>query len=105
MSTRERALRDNDYAFLPKLVTIFLAVLSEISAEGPVKLEEVNFCERFLELCIDLQAQLPTRRFFNSVLLDYHLIVKCGQSGLAARATAEGHLFTELLKMVQFYSK
>lgn len=65
---------------------------------------QVNFAERFLELCIDLQAQLPTRRFFNTLLLDTHVIVRSAQSNLAQREQ-EGHLFCQLLKMVKFYSK
>jgi hypothetical protein len=30
----------------------------------------INYCENFLMLMIDLEALLPTRRFFNTVLDD-----------------------------------
>ena len=35
---------------------------------GTVCEDDVTFCERFLELITDLEAQLPTRRFFNTLL-------------------------------------
>ena len=41
----------------------------------PVSEELVHYCERFLELLTDLEAQLPTRRFFNVLLDDSHLVV------------------------------
>ena len=39
-----------------------------ISDAGTVSEDAVTFCERFLELITDLEAQLPTRRFFNTLL-------------------------------------
>ncbi len=44
---------------------------------GSVSEDAVSFCERFLELVTDLEAQLPTRRFFNTLLSDMHFLV-CG---------------------------
>ena len=35
----------------------------------------MTYCERFLELVTDLEAQLPTRRFFNTVLDSCNLVV------------------------------
>lgn len=55
---------------------------------------QVNYCERFLELLTDLEALLPTRRFFNTVLDDCHLVVRCQLSGLIKRK--EGHLFSQV---------
>lgn len=43
---------------------------------------------------IDLEALLPTRRFFNTVLDDCHLVVRCWLSGLNQRP--EGHLFSQV---------
>ena len=39
--------------------------------------DTVSYCERFLELMTDLVAQLPTRRFFNTLMDSSHLIVSC----------------------------
>ena len=35
----------------------------------------MSYCERMLELLTDLEAQLPTRRFFNTLLDSSHFIV------------------------------
>lgn len=53
-----------------------------------------RYAERFLELMIDLEALLPTRRFFNTVMDDCHLVVRCQLSALARRP--EGQLFTQV---------
>ena len=58
-------------------------------------MEAVHFCERFLELLIDLEALLPTRRFFNVVMDDCHLVTRCHLSGLNQRT--EGKLFTQVI--------
>uniref|UniRef100_A0A8H7N419 RNA helicase aquarius N-terminal domain-containing protein n=1 Tax=Bionectria ochroleuca TaxID=29856 RepID=A0A8H7N419_BIOOC len=36
--------------------------------------EETLFCERFTEFLSDLQSQLPTRRYVNTLLSDLHII-------------------------------
>ena len=50
------------------------------TAPGPVSEDSVSFCERTLELLTDLEAQLPTRRFFNTLLDNTHFIVSCGDN-------------------------
>ncbi|KAL0969673.1 hypothetical protein UPYG_G00230650 [Umbra pygmaea] len=89
--------------FLSKLIKKFLGVLMSISPEGPVPMEKVHYCERFIELMIDLEALLPTRRWFNTVLDDSHLVVSCHLSSLVQREK-EGHLFCQLLDMLKFYT-
>ncbi|VVD01575.1 unnamed protein product [Leptidea sinapis] len=42
---------------------------------------------------IDLEALLPTRRFFNTVMDDCHLVVRCQLAPLARRS--EGQLFSQ----------
>lgn len=61
---------------------------------GPVLPDKVRYCERFLELIIDLEALLPTRRFFNTVMDDNHLVVRCQLSNLLHRP--EGSLFGQV---------
>lgn len=65
---------------------------------GEVPFSKINFCERFLELMIDIEAQLPTRRFFNVLLEDCHLVVKCQLSNLCKRS--EGKLFGQVIVKV-----
>ncbi|MED6291634.1 hypothetical protein CHARACLAT_025583, partial [Characodon lateralis] len=95
-ATKERA-------FLSSLLKKFRAVLMSVPAEGLVSMDKVHYCERFIELLIDLEALLPTRRWFNTVLDDAHLLVNCQLSGLTKREK-EGHLFCQLLDMLKFYT-
>ncbi|CAG9134017.1 unnamed protein product [Plutella xylostella] len=80
--------------YLQRLMVRFMGVLDAVPEEGEVDVHVVRYCERFLELMIDLEALLPTRRFFNTVLDDCHLVVRCQLSALARRP--EGQLFTQL---------
>ncbi|XP_072391042.1 RNA helicase aquarius isoform X1 [Diabrotica undecimpunctata] len=89
--------------FLHKLMLKFMEILDSISDDGICPSDKVHYCERFLELITDLEALLPTRRFFNTVLDDCHLVVHCQLSALARRS--EGHLFNQLLDMLKFYSR
>ncbi|XP_039598060.1 RNA helicase aquarius isoform X2 [Polypterus senegalus] len=89
--------------FLSSLIKKFLRVLKSIPSSGPVSMEKVHYCERFIELMIDLEALLPTRRWFNTILDNSHLVVHCSLSGLAQREK-EGHLFCQLLDMLKFYA-
>ncbi len=43
---------------------------------GSVEEDAVSYCERFLELVTDLQAQLHTRRFFNTLMQANHFLVR-----------------------------
>jgi intron-binding protein aquarius len=41
---------------------------------GDAGKDSVIYCERFVELLVDLQSQLPTRRFVNALLQDLNLL-------------------------------
>ena len=57
--------------------------------------DRLHYCERFIEAMIDLEALLPTRRFFSTLLDDKHLVVKAELSNLAQRT--EGNLFSQVV--------
>lgn len=80
--------------FLQNLIVKFFEVLEGIPEEGTILPETVKYCERFLEFVIDIEALLPTRRFFNTVLDDAHLVVRCQLSNLVNRE--EGKLFLQV---------
>ena len=61
----------------------------------------MHYCERFLELMIDLEALLPTRRYFNTVMDDCHLVVRCQLSNLLKRP--EGGLFGQVSSFKIFF--
>ncbi|CAH4036922.1 unnamed protein product [Pieris brassicae] len=80
--------------YLQKLMIKFMRILESIPEEGDVNPDKIRYCERFLELMIDLEALLPTRRFFNTVMDDCHLVVRCQLAKLAERP--EGQLFSQV---------
>ncbi|XP_021693013.1 intron-binding protein aquarius [Aedes aegypti] len=89
--------------FLQNLMIKFMNILELIPVEGEVSEETVRYCERFLEFLIDLEALLPTRRFFNTVMDDCHVVVRCSMAPLLQRN--EGNLFAQLLDMLKFYAR
>ncbi|XP_077394248.1 RNA helicase aquarius isoform X2 [Festucalex cinctus] len=97
----EQAIKER--TFLSSLIKKFLGVLDSIPTSGSITMDKVHYCERFVELMIDLEALLPTRRWFNTVLDDSHLVVSCHLSSLTHREK-EGHLFCQLLDMLKFYT-
>lgn len=79
---------------MQNLIIKFISLLETIPEDGEVNLDLVRYCERFIEFLVDLEALLPTRRFFNTVLDDCHVLVRCNLSNLAKRE--EGKLFTQV---------
>ncbi|XP_073465795.1 RNA helicase aquarius [Aquarana catesbeiana] len=103
MDPKAQEMAKQERIFLRKLIQKFLSVLTSIQTTGPASLERIHYCERFIELMIDLEALLPTRRWFNTVLDDSHLVVHCYLSSLC-KTEEEGHLFSQLLDMLKFYA-
>ncbi|NXD05701.1 AQR helicase, partial [Nothocercus nigrocapillus] len=103
MDEKARMQAYRERRFLSQLIQKFISVLKSIPVSGPVSMDKIHYCERFIELMIDLEALLPTRRWFNTVLDDSHLVVHCYLSSLAKREK-EGHLFCQLLDMLKFYT-
>lgn len=55
------------------LYTLVLDFLDQIYSND-VKEEQLLYCERFVEFLTDLQSQLPTRRYVNTLLQDLHVL-------------------------------
>jgi intron-binding protein aquarius len=62
----------------------------------------VLYCERFLELAVDLLSQLSTRCFVRTLLEDRAVLIKCRMCPLGRHPAA--HLFRQLTDQLQFYS-
>ena len=81
-----------------------------LSFVGAVSEDKVRYCERFIELLIDLESQLLTRRFFNTVVDDAHVLVRSRLSALSrqhdddAEDRQRGRLFQQLVDMLGFYA-
>jgi len=89
--------------FIWKLVHQFLSVVQKISPESHGSLEPIviEYLEKFLEFVTDLLAQLPTRRYFRSVLEASFFLPKVKLSGLTT--LPEGKLFVQLLERFEYY--
>ena len=88
--------------FLRNLIDKFVKVLDTIQEKAASE-ETVTYCEHFMLFMIDIEALLPTRRFFNTVLDDSKLIIHCSLSALNYRD--EGKLFSQLLDQLKFYAR
>jgi intron-binding protein aquarius len=98
--------------FIPDLLEEFYSILTSIRKDMDFSSEDVKhrvlYCERFLEFCVDLNAQLPTRRFVLPLLLDSHFVVRCQMSDLYGLARVDnadgpGKLFVTVLEQLGFY--
>ncbi|TRY75128.1 hypothetical protein TCAL_00660 [Tigriopus californicus] len=101
-SEEAKAKNEFDRHFLRKLIQRFLSTLDSIQ-EKDANPWAVEYCEHFLVLLIDLEALLPTRRFFDTLLDDSQVLAKCSLSSLAKRE--EGRLFAQLLNELKFYAR
>ena len=64
-------------------------------------LDNLIYCERFLEFLIDLESQLPTRRYVNTLVLDLNLLTLVKNSSLF---TAEDNgLLRDLFLLLQHF--
>nr|XP_027195833.1 RNA helicase aquarius-like [Dermatophagoides pteronyssinus] len=108
-SEREQVMFERK--FLYNLIYDFYKCLNEIpSAEmkpklGGKEIDLIRYCERFIEFLIDIESLLPTRRFFNAIVDDLHVITVSRLSILAQKRPNEGRLFNQLLDRLRFYVK
>ena len=56
------------------LFSMLLDFSSRLNITQIPQSENVVYCERFLEFLIDLESQLPTRRYMNTLLLDLNIV-------------------------------
>ncbi|CAG7823151.1 unnamed protein product [Allacma fusca] len=101
----EEKKKQNEFyrSFFKNLIKNFLDLISDQDYTEPsLSKEFLLYCERFLELTIDLQALLPTRRYLNVVIDDLHLIVRCQMCPLLDHE--DGRLFSQLLERLKFYA-
>ncbi|KAG2227972.1 hypothetical protein INT45_011996, partial [Circinella minor] len=91
--------------WLSTILTQFLETVYQIPKEGEVDQEIIRHCECFLELLIDLEAQLPTRRFFNTLLDDHAVVVLCRMAPFAKRENKDVERMKQMLETLAFYAK
>ncbi|KAI1613547.1 P-loop containing nucleoside triphosphate hydrolase protein [Exophiala viscosa] len=87
-----------DRAWLYSMLIAFFARLNKAKVEST---QEVVYCERFLELLVDLVSQLPTRRYTNPLLLDLNILAVIRTSKLYEREDAA--LFRDLTSLLDHF--
>ena len=64
--------------------------------------ENIQYCERFLEFLADLQSQLPTRRYVNTLLQDLHTLPSIRMS--PAFNDEDNSLLRDLYALLKHYT-
>lgn len=83
------------------LYTLVLDFLNLLYMDN-VKDEQMLYCERFVEFLADLQSQLPTRRYINTLLQDLHVLPALTLSPLFNDEDSE--LLRDLYSMLAHYT-
>ncbi|KAG0314080.1 hypothetical protein BGZ99_008372 [Dissophora globulifera] len=86
--------------WLNEMMKGFVQILETIENDES---DKIAYCERFMEFLIDLEAQLPTRRYFNTLIEDHQIVAICKLSDLANNKNS-GTLFSQLLEILAFYT-
>lgn len=116
---QDEATRDKlnfERGFLKNLILKFVEYMGtfdknnsetgEVFDESEFKFK-MHYLERVLELLIDLEALLPTRRFFNTLLEDSNVLIHCHMSCLHKSDTflnIDTRLFNQLIGTLKFYT-
>ena len=96
--------------FLFRLIKLFYQILDSFSSQeekatlNAKEGRKVRFCEHIIDLLIDIESLLQTRRFVNVLLDDMHVVVHCRKSNLFHRPV-DGKLFNQLLDVLVFYTR
>eukprot|EP01133_Synstelium_polycarpum_P013350 gene13350-15703_t len=92
-------------SFMSNLMKAFITTINELPIDSEIAshIDEVRYCERFLDLMIDLVSQITTRRFFFAVLDDLHLLVHVRESAFVKSALPEAKPLNEMTKILEFY--
>ncbi|KAK7530398.1 uncharacterized protein J3D65DRAFT_641109 [Phyllosticta citribraziliensis] len=85
------------------LFTLLLDFLNRIyDTAAQNRTENLRYCERFVEFLTDVQSQLPTRRYVNTLLLDLNLIAAIRLSPLYT--DEDNGLFRDLCSLLKHYT-
>ncbi|KAI1313886.1 hypothetical protein EDD11_002421 [Mortierella claussenii] len=100
MDSEQQAKAVFERTWLSEMMKNFVRTLESIEDDDQ---EKIAYCERFMEFMIDLEAQLPTRRYFNTLIEDHQIVAICKLSKLASNKQM-GTLFSQLLEILAFYT-
>lgn len=83
------------------LYTMLLEFLGKLNDSGKDQAENLRYAERFFELLVDLESQLPTRRYVNTLLKDLNLLPVIRLSQLYR--TPENALFRDFYNLLKHF--
>lgn len=83
------------------LFTMLLLFLQKLNGPEKEQSENVLYCERFVELLVDLLSQLPTRRYVNTLLKDLNILPVIRLSQLYR--IPENALFRDLYNLLEHF--
>ena len=89
-------------SWLFTLILDFLDTLYAPNVKGEQKNDNLRYCERLVELLCDLQSQLPTRRYVNTLIKDLDTISAARLSVLYQ--DEESGLLREMLELLKHYT-
>lgn len=84
------------------LYTMLLDFLRRLNGAEKDERDDLRYCERFLEFLVDLESQLPTRRYVNTLLKDLHLLPILRLSQLYR--SAENALFRDFYNLLKHFA-
>ncbi|EAA61660.1 hypothetical protein AN7014.2 [Aspergillus nidulans FGSC A4] len=84
------------------LYTMLLDFLRRLNGAEKDQADNLRYCERFLEFLVDLESQLPTRRYVNTLLKDLHLLPLMRLSRLYR--SADNALFRDFHNLLKHFT-
>jgi intron-binding protein aquarius len=84
------------------LYTMLLDFLRRLNGAEKDQADNLRYCERFLEFLVDLESQLPTRRYVNTLLKDLHLLPLMRLSQLYR--SADNALFRDFYNLLKHFT-
>ncbi|KAL3436340.1 P-loop containing nucleoside triphosphate hydrolase protein [Aspergillus tetrazonus] len=84
------------------LYTMLLDFLRRLNGAEKDQADNLRYCERFLEFLVDLESQLPTRRYVNTLLKDLHLLSLMRLSQLYR--SADNALFRDFYNLLKHFT-
>ncbi|KAB8231061.1 hypothetical protein BDV23DRAFT_123206 [Aspergillus alliaceus] len=84
------------------LYTMLLNFLQRLNGPEKDQVDNLRYCERFLEFLVDLESQLPTRRYVNTLLKDLNILPVIRLSQLYR--SPENALFRDLYDLLKHFA-
>ncbi|KAB8258874.1 P-loop containing nucleoside triphosphate hydrolase protein [Aspergillus pseudonomiae] len=84
------------------LYTMLLDFFRRLNGAEKDQVDNLRYCERFLEFLVDLESQLPTRRYVNTLLKDLNILPVVRLSELYR--SSENELFRDLYNLLKHFA-